>query len=378
MKHRLKTGILFITALICITFAGCGFQNEARLKEKLLENVPDMDPSACSRFSFSMHIMTGNSDIGKAALSGNLEMQDNISHLKDMEASFEKAGMGIFKETWTDAVSGIRYLNNGDDWIIEPMDSGIERTSLADIINNRNGGITVMADDTAYALSWPFPADMEYLFTDILRCDTSSMNLKGTGRITAVFDPDTLKFSHFTIVASAINGENVEAVVDFVFHWDEKNRTGEDLKIPDEIVCGVYEASTGVITDGGYDERINPLAESFIASFGGRAEILHYDGGASLFWTKKEEGFSAAVNYERTADPDVRYEKNKSFLTSFYGDCVEENEGSAYFYNPLTGTLEMISRGEGWYGEIIITGSPDDTQGTLRRPLITYKSKLEL
>ena len=121
---------------------------------------------------------------------------------------------------------------------------------------------------------------------------------------------------------------------------------------------------------------VNPLAEELIEVYGGTADVTHYEDGSSLFWTLEKEGQSVTINYTHEEDPVTRFEDSYEFLVSFYGEPAEETEDGAYFYSSGTGELAYMARGEDWYAEIIITGPAESTQGQLRKPLITYKSKL--
>ena len=157
-----------------------------------------------------------------------------------------------------------------------------------------------------------------------------------------------------------------------------KNSETEILEIPKEISSTTYKTETGVLTDGGYDDRVNPLAESFMKAYRGTTELTHYKDGASMFWTLAEDDRSATVNYIRTDSPETFYENDYSFLTSFFGEPVEKTDNDAYFYDASSGELTLITKGSDWYAELVITGTSDTTQGKLRKSLITYKSKLEI
>ena len=91
--------------------------------------------------------------------------------------------------------------------------------------------------------------------------------------MTAVFDPESHAFEHFTIVASAGNEEKDGVLLDAVFYWDTINSRTEGLKIPDEVSAGAYKAATGV-NSVGYNEEVNPVAEDFMKAYGGTAEEI--------------------------------------------------------------------------------------------------------
>lgn len=151
------------------------------------------------------------------------------------------------------------------------------------------------------------------------------------------------------------------------------------LKIPDDVSSSAYAAATGVISDGGYDRTVNPLAEAFIEVYGGSAEVTHDGDNAYLFWTlEQEDGISATVTYSHESDPVTRFETDYTFFKSMYGEPAEETDDGAYFFDSEKGELTYMARGEDWYAEIIITGQPGVSQGELRKPLITYKSRLKI
>ena len=202
-------------------------------------------------------------------------------------------------------------------------------------------------DSSTCTVSWEFLTDSTSLFGTFLEQDAGSTQLSGKGRVTAVFDPKTFEFQYFTVVISA--GDNTLSVtlLDMVLYWDTKNSTQHALVIPDTIQADAYKASTGVSSNGGYDEMINPLAEELIEVYGGTADVTHYEDGSSLFWTLEKEGQSVTINYTHEEDPVTRFEDSYEFLVSFYGEPAEETEDGAYFYSSDTGGAGLYGKGRG-------------------------------
>lgn len=343
-------------------------------KEVLLENLPRMDASATNCFRFSMAV-TATDPNGMAkgySLAGTLEICGSVSHMYGLDVRSGEGIIGNGIETWADFTAGVRYTDMGGSLIIGKTDGDTAIKNLADAINGGNGDLSFASGKSGYAVSWAFPIDGGHLFSPTLG---DAAGISGSGRATAVFSPDTHEFSHFTFVISASDGGSI-ALLEAVFYWDIINGAGDALEIPLEVSSMAYEAATGVITDGTYDPDINPIAESFATSYGGTTEVTGYDGGSSMFWTGSSEGMSATVSYAKTADPDQLYDDSHAFLSLLYGEPAEETDDGTYFYSPGTGELVLITKGDGWYAEVIITAAPGTSQGELRKHLITYKSKL--
>lgn len=346
----------------------------------LITKIPDMDPSLYNRFLFTMNVTAGNTDgnTEEFSMSGAVETWEDISHMYNLNVSFPETEEPIHVETWADHSIDIRYTDTGDGWAAENIDTKHTAKDLADIINSRNTDVDIHINDSAYTMAWVFPIDSLQLFGSMLERYTDDMDLEGYGRITAVFEPDTHEFRYFTIVISASNKERAGALLDAIFYWDKMNSKQDALQIPGDISCAVYESATGVSTDGGYDPEINPMAEKFIEVYGGSAKVTHYNDTASMHWTLEQEDMTADVTYIKTEDPDEFYEDEYTSFISMYGTAAEESEDSVYFYDMVSGQLTFLARTDNFYTKIIITGTQDMSQGDLRKPLIAYKSRLEI
>lgn len=347
--------------------------------EELLNNIPTMDENKYNSFKFKMDIVgvTKNQDGGEYSISGSLETYQSVSHMYAMNVDTSKAGAHMEPETWADFSADERYTNMGNGFYISTIANPKVVYDLADVINTRTNDLLLTDTGSSYTLSWVFVHDSNYLFERLMSRFTNDLELDGSGRITAVMNRDTLEFEYFTVIVSASNEEGMGAIIDAVFEWEDVNADGT-LEIPIEVSASAYEQATGIITDGGYDTDINPVAEAFASSYGGIVEITHYDGGASMFWTDEEDGSqSATLIYMKTEDAHRLYEESCEFLTLFCGNPFEKMDGGAYYYDEPTAQLALVMDGDGWYAEIIITGGPDSTQGDLRKSLITYKSKFE-
>lgn len=382
-----KITILSILLVLVFCFTGCGAVNivetmmgkNTPTAEDLLSKVPKIDLSNYNQFHLSMEITAGtqDGDSRKFTMSGSFETWDRISHAYNVKA--QDTGTEYAKESvegWTDYHTLETYINQGDGWAMGQTEHPEALANLEIAINSRQGAKILEMDNSACTVSWEFLTDSASLFGTFLEQDAGSEPLSGNGRITAVFDPKTYEFQYFTVVISAGDGTLSVTLLDMVLYWDTKNSTQHALVIPDTIQADAYKASTGVSSNGGYDEMVNPLAEELIEVYGGTADVTHYEDGSSLFWTLEKEGQSVTVNYTHEEDPVTRFEDSYEFLVSFYGEPAEETEDGAYFYSSDTGELAYMARGEDWYAEIIITGPAESTQGQLRKPLITYKSKL--
>ena len=368
--------LLFLTCLLLM--AGCG-KNDVSLKEELLANIPYMDTSACNRFSFTMNLTAGNADgdTEEFNMSGTVEMWNRISHMYGLDISFDTSGYQTQAETWADFDTGERYTDLGDGFRTDRIRNDRVIENLADVINSRSTDMLLSTEDGICTLSWTFPTESEDLFGEILSAFTETGNLNGSGRITAVFDPQTHLFRYFTFVVSTGSEDRSGALLDAIFYWNVINSTEHGLKIPEKVSTAAYEASTGISTSIGYDPVVNPLAESFTQAFGGTAKLTHDDIHSHMFWTLPKDSRSATVSYTKLDDPQPDYQKSLDFYRSFYGSPVEESDTQSCFYSEKTSELIWLAKGDDWYAQIIITGPEDTTQGELRKDLITYKTKLE-
>lgn len=380
MRRRIISLFLLLSFTIFLT--GCSAIEKVKtlvdrtpLEEELLNNVPVMDDNSFNRFLFDLKITAGtfNTDGEEFAMSGALETYRRVSHLYNLKIDFR--GTAYQPESWARFDTKERYVNMGDGWQTGEIKADHPVTDLWSAINGRETEMLLTNKDNVCTLSWTFPTDNEYLFKAIMEPYTENINLDGYGRITAVFDPETHEFEHFTVVISVVDNNQAGALLDAVLYWDEKNSKTKALEIPVDVSSAAYEASTGVGTDGGYDPKVNPMAEDFKKEYGGTAWLTHYEGGAHMFWAL-EGSPSAAVNYVAGNDADTRYTESLEFLNSFYGAPAEETENGAYYYSASKGELTYIGHMDDTFAEIIITGNPEMTQGELRKPLITYKSHL--
>lgn len=386
----MKKKLAVLVSVICILFIACGCgisnninvfanQDDPQIKETLLSNFPVMDKNQYNRFLFKGQITAANAEELTASVSidGAVEMYKDISHLFGMTVMPSDSD-SINVESWADFSSGIRYDSTNK--------SDFDRTGITDrtaidmlvyVINNRPESPDLIISDEACTMSWVFDTDVNALFGGLVSKVAANTTLSGNGRLTAVFDPSTYELQYFNVVVSANNEDRTGALLDMVFHWDIKNSETEALAIPAGISNGAYLASTGVETNGGYDPVINKMAEDFIASYNGYASVSNYDNGSCMFWTLSTGDISATVNYERSGQADLRYEKSREFFETQYGQPVETTGNGAYFFNEETDELTYLAVKDDLYAEIIITGD-GKTQGELRRPLITYKSKLDM
>lgn len=383
---QIKPFMLALILCLSLCLTGCGvtdivsaFKGNEPTAEELLAKMPKISLSDYNQFHLSMEITAGtqDGDSRKFTMSGSFETWDRISHAYNVKA--EDTGTGYSKdavEGWTDYRTLEAFISQGEGWSMGKAEHPEALANLETAINSRQGARILEMDSSTCTVSWEFLTDSTSLFGTFLEQDAGSTQLSGKGRVTAVFDPKTFEFQYFTVVISA--GDNTLSVtlLDMVLYWNTKNSTQHALVIPDTIQADAYKASTGVSSNGGYDEMVNPLAEELIEVYGGTADVTHYEDGSSLFWTLEKEGQSVTINYTHEEDPVTRFEDSYEFLVSFYGEPAEETEDGAYFYSSGTGELAYMARGEDWYAEIIITGPAESTQGQLRKPLITYKSKL--
>lgn len=375
MTRHLKAAVA-VLAGCSMFFTGCGTDvfvdmvKQETTKENLSSAVPEMDASSYNRFLFDINITAWNTEgsCEEFSQSGVLELYGGISHMYDLDIRFSSSGYETEAETWADFGSGIRYTDLGDGFMPDTVDNGHAIDDLVDAISHVTGKDAPQ--------SCIFSTDSSHLFREFMEPYVTDLEFSGDGRITAVFDPVTGEFKYFTIVVSASNREQEGVLLDAVFYWDEKNSSTDILQIPEDVSKNAYKAATGVSTSGGYDMEVNPVAEDFINVYGGAAEVACYDDGAAMFWTKQDEGMSAVVNYATGKEPQSRFEDNYGFLSSRYGSPAEKTDNGAYFYDASSGELTYIAHADGYYAEIIITGSPGMTQGQLRKPLITYKSRL--
>lgn len=383
MRKRIKT--LIALSLACVLLlSGCAleefsFREKGPTAEELMAKVPRMDKEKYNRFAFDLTIFAGNRDgDGKDyAMSTALETWGDMAHMYNTHVYFAKSGYEADTENWADFAKDICWQNAGEGWSTDKTKNTKAMDYLVTAMNDRSQGIVLTVEEDVCMVSWAFPTDVEYLFGPILGHYTTDTDLNGYGRTTAVFDPETYEFQYLTVVVSANNEELSGALLDMVMHWDVRNDKEKALEVPDSVSSVAYLASTGVTTDGGYDDVVNPLGEKLISLYGGTADVRHDDEGSYLFWTlKQEDGLSASVTYSREDDPVTRFETDYEFLSSLYGRPAEETEDGVYFYSQESGELIYMARGADWFAEIIITGTPENTQGELRKPLITYKSRL--
>lgn len=379
--------IILALSVICITmfFTGCSagspaeFFNKGPTEEELLQKIPTMDMSKFNRFLFNIDIVAGNNegDGKEFNMAGALETYKTISHLYNLDISFVKSGYEAKAESWTNFNTGEVYKDLGEGWITGTIRNAHAIEDLADAINNRDTEMLLTATDSVCTLSWTFTTDNNYLFGKIISHYTMDKDLDGYGRITAVFNPETYEFQYFTFVISTSNKERAGALLDAVFYWEIMNSPTDALVMPEEVSRIAYKTATGVSSDG-YDNIVNPIAEDFIKTYGGTAEVNHDNKGSYMFWTLEGEETSVTINYTRTDNPPALYDESHAFLISFYKEPAEETDNGTYFYDSSIGELTYMAKGGDWYAEIIITGKAGATQGELRKSLITYKSRLNI
>lgn len=387
IKRHWKLILILFIAVMVLTGTGLYFTGwvpdwfHARPDEEtLLRNMPEIDTSKYNRLQFSINIDTGNTEGDSKTIKGTgiVEVHKAISHMYNLNVKFSETGYTPKKESWTDFSVGKTYENRDGSWSSDTPGTTRAIDNLVDVINSRNKKCMIAENGSGHTLSWQFDTDIDYLFGTLMSHYTEDLNLTGNGRLTAVFDKDSCEFQYFTVVISASNSEQAGSLLDAVFHWEVKNDENKILSIPEAIVAETYAKETGVFMTGGYDEKVNQMAETFIKAYGGTAETVKDNAGASMFWTASDGNRSVTVNYMTVADPAPVYEQHTKDLTQAYGKPAETTDDGLYFYRAGTGELVYIAKGDSWYAEITITGPSDMTQGELRKLLITYKSKIEL
>ena len=249
MRHLCK--IMITMSVICLTLVttGCGINAMAQHtdktpeEEELLKNFPEMDVSTFNQFLFTMNVTAGITDGNseKITMSGAVETYHNISHIYNVNITTSESKYKA--ETWTDYEDKKRYIDLGQGFTMGDVINNHAVKDLSNLINNRDCEMIMVNDSSASTLSWIFPTDNNYLFDDIMEPYTDNKNLKGYGRITAVFDPKTYEFQCFTIVISVNNEDKAYAILDAVFYWDEKNNKENGLQIPEEIKNNIEDAS---------------------------------------------------------------------------------------------------------------------------------------
>ena len=345
---------VLVTLLFILQLTGCGVIDTVKslsggtpMEEELMGNTPRFDADAFNRFHFTIDVTAGSMD-GEAKeieFSGVVETYKSISHLYNLDGNVPEETKA---ESWSSFSENVRYQKGADGWnMAEPKDTQAVN-KLAEALNVRDADLILTKNDSVCTLSWSFPIDTRELFGPIL--ESEAENLTGSGRVTAVFDPESHAFEHFTIVASAGNEEKDGVLLDAVFYWDTINSRTEGLKIP--------------------------VAEDFMKAYGGTAEVTHYEDGAMMFWTFTEDDTSAVVNYAVDKSASARFEESLTALSSVCGAPVEETENGRYFYNDKTKELTYMAVLDHAYAEIIVAGSDDMNQADLRMSLIDYKSRL--
>lgn len=389
-RHFKLILVLFvlITGLTCtgLYFAGFSFDfikdfiTKAPTEEELLAKIPAMDTDKYNKFLFSINIDTGNAEGGGEDIKGTgaVEIYKNVSHMYDLDVKFSSKDYKPKTESWSDFNIGKAYEDRGDGWMMTDTKTKESITEFANVLNNRNGKRIFDRSKSSCTISWEFDTDINYLFGSLMSHYTDDMDLSGSGRLSAVFNPKTYEFEYFTVIVSASNSKQAGALLDSIFYWDAANDSKKSLAIPESISSEAYTKETGVKITGGYDDTVNPMAESLIKSYGGAAETVNTDSMASLFWTVKENDMSATINYVKTEDAGKRYGESFNTLSSAYGEPVENTDNGAYFYNASVGELTYATVSGNAYTEITITGPQNVSQGELRKLLITYKSKIEV
>jgi len=372
MKKRAICMAIILAAML----SGCG-SKPAEEAAPLSDRVPVMDRSVCNVFEFDVSVTAADEygQSGDHSLSGTIEVQGDISHLYE-------DGM----ETWTDHAKGESYTGSGGEWELAEAAQGTSQAkAFASAINNRDagyeqadgGGEEGAAPSGTCTASWEFEAGPADVFGRLMPDAVKGAGMSGTGRVTAILDPETHELDRFVFTYTATDGGRDGLLLEATVRWVEVNDEYTELAVPSDIAGEAYTKRTGVRSDG-YDGDVNPVAESLIESYGGTADVTVYDGGAALFWTAAMDGHSVTVGYAKEDAPDGRFRGAVQFFRSQYGEPAEESDGEAYFYSEGTGELIYAYAGQGRYIEITITGQPGDSQGTLRKPLITYRSKLGL
>ena len=369
----------FSTALLlfCLMITGCSIQMPDNETE-LIKSVPEMDITAFNRFQFSMRVTAADADTGTKEffMGGVLEINENVSHMKNTKIKMPDSKNVMTVNAWSDFSSKMRYMDTGDGWYQEDIRDQDTPGNLADIINGRDTKISAAHDENTSTLSWEFPVKECGLFDLIMSESGFQTDFDGSGRVSAVLDQRTHELLYFSFIISANNAENVTILLDSVFLWDAVNED-EKIMIPDDISCDIYETDTGVATNGGYDDRVNPMAEDFIRNCGGTAEVTNTDATSSMFWTKADEAASVTINYIKTGQPLPVYDENYRFLSSFYGEPVQEDDSSSYFYDSPLGELHYLAFCDDWYVEITVAES-GLSDGELRKSLIKYLARLEI
>lgn len=386
MKNKFITFISII--LLVFGLCGCGTMDKinnivnvenSSLCETLMSNIPMMNKETYNRFILKGQATAANAneESRQVFFNGVLETYNNISHIFKFTVTFPESNV-IQAESWSDFSSGKRYVNIKEaGFTSENIADNETLNKLVSIINNRPENPDIVINDDVCTISWNFETNTDKLFSDLVSHVSNNTQISGNGRLMAVFDPVSHDFRYFNIVISANNEERVGALLDMTLQWNTINSETEALIIPLDVSNSAYLASTGITTNGGYNNKINPMAEDFIELYGGKADVSHYEGGSCMFWTLENDNISASVNYENGTKALSRYEDNYKFLKNKYGSPNEETENGAYFYDENIGELTYMAINEDSYVEIIITGK-NKSQGELRKPLITYKSRIDI
>lgn len=137
---------------------------------ELLSKIPRFDADKYNRFTFNMSIMGGNTDgDGKEfTMSGSTEVFKNIGHMYNLDVNFAKSGYQASPESWSDFSKDISYQNFGEGWATEKVKNLNSIENLAAAINTRNTEKILVDDGEVCTLSWTFPADVNYLFGEMM------------------------------------------------------------------------------------------------------------------------------------------------------------------------------------------------------------------
>lgn len=363
----MKKKLLFLLLSCSMLLAGCG-KKEPAPDLSLADKVPVMDRMACNQFEFQMTATAADEygAAGNSSTSGTIEMQGMVAH------SFLEG-----KEVWTDYSTGQSYTYTGESWEDSMIEGSGPALAFEDAINNRETNLEVVDADGTCTVSWEFQAEPVDVFGALLPVFLEDREMTGSGRVTTVLDPDSHQFDYFNFTYTATDGARDGMLLEAVIHWDVVNDEYTELQVPQDIAGTAYTDRTGVVSDG-YDDDINPIAEALLAEYGGTADVTVYDTGAAMFWTATGDMHSVTVACQKEGQPDVKFRGTAQFLRTIYGEPAEETATESYFYSEDAGQLVYCTYKDGVYIEITITGQSGDSQGTLRKPLITYRSKLGL
>lgn len=232
MKKRIISALIILIITIVVGYASwkCGNVKVMPLEEDLIKSIPEIDISAFNKFKFRMDAsVKGEKETDSISMSGYIEVQDSISHMYDLNIT--NKGEHITSESWTDVDASKRYITMDNKFSTDSIVNRNIISNLEKAINNRNSNRCSNITDTVCTVSWEIPIDNDYIFGNLVKLYTEDPKLVQTGRLTAVFTPDTYEFQYFTVTILASNKSNTIGYLNAIFYWNIMNDDFEGLKI---------------------------------------------------------------------------------------------------------------------------------------------------